>query len=49
MIWQYNGVAPWETLIKWCYENLQGPWRAERESIHFKDQSDYFWFILRWS
>lgn len=48
MTWQYNGSAPWESIIQWCYKNLQGEWRAEMETIHFKQQSDYAWFSLRW-
>ena len=46
--WQYNGVAPWEDIVRWCYANLQGEWSAAWETIHFKSEGDYAWFVLRW-
>jgi hypothetical protein len=49
MKWQYNGCAPWEDIIRWCYDNLRGGWFAQFETIIFKDQADYMWFTLRWS
>ena len=46
--WQYNGVAPWEDIVRWCYANLQGEWSAAWEIIHFKSEGDYAWFLLTW-
>ena len=46
--WQYNGCAPWNDIVQWCYPNLHGKWFADWETIYFKSEQDYFLFKLRW-
>jgi hypothetical protein len=47
--WQYNGCAPWNDIVQWCYPNLHSEWLASWETIYFKSEHDYFLFKLRWS
>jgi hypothetical protein len=44
--WQYNGCAPWNDIVQWCYPNLHGKWFADWETIYFKSEHDYFLFKL---
>lgn len=55
--WQYNGVAPFNTLFEWCKNTLgsaQTPgrshmnWYCKNETIYFFDEEDYTMFVLRW-
>lgn len=48
MRWQYNGAAPWDEIIEWCYANLDGKWSANWDTISFRSEKDYAWFLLRW-
>lgn len=53
--WQYNGVATWHEIIRWCTDNLyhgghyEPNWWSKYETIYFKDEKEYAWFLLRWS
>ena len=47
--WQYNGVAPWYEIVKWCDTNLKSCWNNGYETIHFDDKGEYAWFLLRWA
>lgn len=53
--WQYNGVASWDEIVKWCTDNLyhgghyEPNWWSTYEMIYFKDKKEYAWFLLRWS
>ena len=47
--WQYNGVAPWYEIVKWCDTNLKTCWNNGYEIIHFGDKGEYAWFLLRWA
>ena len=46
--YQYNGVAPWNTLIIWCDQHLAGRFYFHNETITFLDVGSYAWFKLRW-
>ena len=52
--WQYNGVASWLDIIDWCLDNLyhgghyEPNWWSKYETIYFKDEKEYAWFLLRW-
>jgi len=49
--WQYNGVAPWHTIIAWCYDHLKkDDWETNmNETICFESEQAYILFILRFS
>ena len=48
--WQYNGVAPWNDIYEWCFKNFPGQWYTnDFETIHFRDESAYLVFLLRWA
>ena len=51
MTWQYNGVAPWHTIIAWCYEHLnKGDWGSNMtDTIWFLNEPAYTMFVLRWA
>ena len=55
-LWQYNGVALWIDIINWCMDNLyhgghyEPNWGTNhRETLWFKDEKEYAWFLLRWT
>lgn len=51
--WQYNGVTEWWRILQWC-EDTFGPcekdsaWTRLYDTIYFKTEKDYEWFLLRW-
>jgi len=51
--WQYNGVAPMAEVIKWCLTTFGDPpvtWHSNGfETIYFRDEKDYAWFMLKWA
>jgi hypothetical protein len=54
--WQYNGVAPFDEIVKWCMEHLyhgghyEPTWEASvYETIYFYDEKEYAMFLLRWA
>lgn len=55
--WQYNGVAPWNDIIEWCYDSLykgesfyyEPKWWTNNGTIYFEDSKEYTQFLLRWS
>lgn len=47
--WQYNGVAPWDDIVQWCYHNLEEWSTNYSETIVFFTDKDYSHFCLRWS
>ncbi len=48
--WQYNGIAPWSELIKWCSDMFgKGNVNATWDTIYFNTQKEYVLFLLRWS
>lgn len=53
--WQYNGVAPWAEIVRWCMDNLyhgghyEPNWYTGPETFYFSDEKEYAWFLLRWS
>jgi hypothetical protein len=47
--WQYNGVAPFMEIVKWCEDNFGiNPFTHKHETIYFANRNDYAYFILRW-
>jgi len=47
--WQYNGAAPWKDIWSWCQDNLEFCWTNGYENIHFDDEKEYTWFLLKWA
>lgn len=47
--WQYNGVALWQEVWDWCRNNFDYCWTNHYDTIHFDDEKEYAWFLLRWS
>jgi len=46
--WQYNGVAPWKTIINWCNDHIPDSCTNRSETIYFSTARDYTLFLLRW-
>ena len=57
--WQYNGIAPFNEIVKWCRLHL-GPmgydilndkisWTLYKQEGLFLDDRSYVLFTLRWS
>jgi len=50
MEWQYNGVAPFGEIHRWCRQNIPDYFHTNGwETFVFIDERAYIWFILRWS
>lgn len=53
MEWQYNGVAHWIEIIRWCSITFgigNTRWYTNGwETIYFTHERDYAWFLLRWA
>ena len=49
--WQYNGIADWGVIMRWCEDNLRmDDWYTnDRETIWFLDDPAHTLFLLRWS
>ncbi len=48
--WQYNGVAPFEDIQKWCCNTFEySGWYWQHETFYFVHDKDYTVFLLRWS
>jgi hypothetical protein len=48
--WQYNGRAPWDDIVKWCFETFgTSYWWPHHETICFTSEEDYALFLLRWA
>jgi len=49
--WQYNGIASFEEILKWCWDNLSNNLFGYRgwETIDFFDKEAYILFLMRWS
>lgn len=49
MEWQYNGVAPFDEVYRWCQKNIPDYIKYNGwETLVFTDEKAYIWFILRW-
>lgn len=47
--WQYNGCDKWQTILNWCFLNLENQfWSNGYETLYFKNERAYVWFLLRW-
>lgn len=46
--WQYNGIAPWKTIINWCFDHIPDSYNKS-ETIYFSSAEDYTLFLLRWA
>lgn len=46
--WQYNGVAPWIDILRWCNANLKHVYFYS-ETLEFRDEREFTMFLLRWS
>lgn len=49
--WQYNGVASFQEILKWCCDSLPKSSFGYRgwETIDFFDELSYTLFLVRWS
>ena len=48
--WQYNGAAPFDVIIAWCHKHFEHvTWSYLNETIYFKNEKEYAFFLLRWS
>lgn len=51
----YAGANYWKEKVDWCKENLyhgghyEPKWHTQYPFIVFEDESEYAWFMLRWS
>jgi hypothetical protein len=58
LTWQYNGVAPWNDIIKWCGlafgppetpgHRIKRDWGHNFETIRFNKEEHYTMFMLKW-
>lgn len=51
MIWQYNGIVKFSTVLAWCYQHLDiNDWETNlNETIWFKSETAYTLFMLKWA
>lgn len=48
--WQYNGVAPWNEIYRWCLSTYgTNFWTNGCETIFFASEKDKALFLLRWA
>ena len=48
--WQYTGIVPFDELVHWCCENIQvRDWFWSYETLYFRQEKDYVFFLLRWA
>jgi hypothetical protein len=48
--WQYNGQAPFNEICNWCDQNIKDQFQSDNfETIYFKNEKAYCWFLLRWT
>jgi hypothetical protein len=51
--WHYNRIAPYHEILMWCATNFGVP--GDRwdylwgRTIYFHDETDYTFFLLKWS
>jgi hypothetical protein len=50
-VWQYNGVAPFMSIVFWCINTFESVevWDYSSDTIWFMREQDYVLFLLRWS
>jgi len=47
--WQFNGVAPFIDIVRWCNTNLDyDTWGWKNETIYFNSSAVQTMFLLRW-
>ena len=47
--WQYNGVASFAEIVKWCHEQFGLVHTNNFDTIYFATEEKYAFFLLRWS
>ena len=49
-VWQYNGVAPFMSIVFWCINTFESVevWDYSSDTIWFMREQDYVLFLLKW-